>query len=52
MKIQSNTDKTIIDNEEHEDYFSAWVTDAIKRYESHLSKIEVHVSGGKRLQNH
>jgi ribosome-associated translation inhibitor RaiA len=44
MKIQFNTDKTIIGNEEHEDYFTKWVTDAIKRYESRLSRVEVHIS--------
>jgi ribosome-associated translation inhibitor RaiA len=53
MKIQFNTDKTIIGNEKHEDYFTEWVTDALERYDRHITRIEAHISdenGSKKGQ--
>jgi hypothetical protein len=44
MKIQFNTDKTITGNEENEDYFTTLINDGLKRHESHISRIEAHIS--------
>jgi len=44
MKIQFNTDKTIIGDEKHEDYFTSLVVERLKRYQSHITRIEVHLS--------
>lgn len=44
MKIQFNTDKTISGNERHEEYFTPLIADGLKRFESHITRIEVHLS--------
>lgn len=44
MKIQFNTDKTISGDKKQEEYFTTLIADDLKRYESHLSRIEVHLS--------
>ena len=44
MKIQFNTDKAINGDEKHQDYFTSIIAEALKRYESHLTRIEVHLS--------
>jgi len=44
MKIQFNTDKTINGNESHQAYFSSQIADELKRYDSHITRIEVHLS--------
>ncbi|MFT6872701.1 MAG: ribosome-associated translation inhibitor RaiA [Roseivirga sp.] len=44
MKIQFNTDKAINGDERHQDHFTAIIADALDRYESHLTRIEVHLS--------
>jgi ribosome-associated translation inhibitor RaiA len=44
MKIQYNTDKTIKGDERHQDYFTAQIAEELDRYESSISRIEVHIS--------
>ena len=44
MKIQFNTDKTIIGNEKHEEYFSPLIAEGLKRFETYITRIEVHLS--------
>jgi hypothetical protein len=44
MKIQFNTDKTISGEERQEEYFSTLIENGLKRFESHISRIEVHLS--------
>jgi ribosome-associated translation inhibitor RaiA len=43
MKIQFNTDKTINGEERNEDFFTAKIRDGLARFESHISRIEVHI---------
>jgi len=44
MKIQFNTDKTISGHEKRENYFTSYIAEELYRFESHLSRIEVHLS--------
>lgn len=44
MKIQFNTDKTIDGNEKTQEFYSSLITEELKRYESHITRIEVHLS--------
>lgn len=44
MKIQFNTDKTINGEERNENHFTSLIEEGLKRYESHLSRVEVHLS--------
>jgi ribosome-associated translation inhibitor RaiA len=44
MDIQFNTDKTINGNEKHELHFTSLITEALNRFQSHITRIEVHVS--------
>lgn len=44
MKIQINTDKTIDGSERHMDYFSDQIAKELDRFQSHISRIEVHIS--------
>lgn len=44
MIIQYNTDKTIDGDERNQEFFSAQIADEIKVYESHITRIEVHLS--------
>ena len=44
MQIQFNTDKTINGDEQHQKFFKAQIADELKRYESDITRIEVHVS--------
>lgn len=44
MKIQFNTDKTIIGDEKNEDFFTAQIAEELERYKSNISRIEVHLS--------
>ena len=44
MKIQFNTDKTISGEERHQDFFISQIEEELARYESHITRIEVHLS--------
>ena len=44
MIIQFNTDKTINGDERNQDLFSDQIAKELDRYESHITRIEVHVS--------
>ena len=44
MIIQINTDKTISGNQRHQDYFTTLITEGLKKYSDHISRIEVHLS--------
>ena len=44
MKIQFNTDKTISGEKRNQDFFTSQITEELDRYQSHISRIEVHLS--------
>ncbi len=44
MTIQFNTDKTIEGSERHQNYFTPIIADSLKRFDSHITRIEVHIS--------
>lgn len=44
MKIQYNTDKTINGDERHEDFFTSEIGRELQRFESHITRIEAHLS--------
>lgn len=44
MKIQFNTDKSINGDERHQDHFTTIIVEALKRFQSHITRIEVHLS--------
>ncbi|MFT7590635.1 MAG: hypothetical protein ACI9UJ_000546 [bacterium] len=46
MIIQFNTDKTISGEERNQDFFTTQISDGLDRFESHISRIEVHLSDG------
>jgi ribosome-associated translation inhibitor RaiA len=44
MKILINTDRTIKGDENHQAYFTELIATELDRFESYISKIEVHLS--------
>jgi ribosome-associated translation inhibitor RaiA len=44
MKIQFNTDKTVSGEERQQDFFTSQISDELKRYQSEITRIEVHIS--------
>ena len=44
MKIQFNTDKTNSGEERQEDYFNNLIENELKKFESNISRVEVHLS--------
>lgn len=44
MKIQFNTDRTIIGNERNEDFFSEQITIELERFRTRITRIEAHIS--------
>lgn len=44
MKIQFNTDKTINGDERNQDFFTSQIAEELKRHQSHITRIEVHLS--------
>lgn len=44
MTIQLNTDKTISGNEKDQHYFTSMIEEGLKSFESHITRIEVHLS--------
>ncbi len=54
MQIQFNTDKTINGDERHQDYFTSQISEELKKYQSQITRIEVHISdenGRKEAEN-
>ncbi len=43
MTIQINTDKTITGEKRSSDFFISQITEALQRFESHITRIEVHL---------
>jgi hypothetical protein len=46
MKIQFNTDKTINGGERNQDFFTSQIAEELDRFESYITRIEVHLSDG------
>lgn len=44
MKIQFNTDKTIKGEERKAEYFSDIISDELKHFSDHVTRVEVHLS--------
>ena len=44
MIIQYNTDKTISGEERNQDYFTSHIAEELIRYQSDISRVEVHLS--------
>ncbi len=44
MIIQFNTDKTISGDERRQHYFTSQIEEELDRYQSHITRIEVHLS--------
>ena len=44
MKIQFNSDKTISGDERNQDFFTSQITEELDRYQSYITRIEVHLS--------
>ncbi len=44
MKIQFNTDKTINGEERNQDFFTSQIAEELDRYQSYITRIEVHLS--------
>jgi ribosome-associated translation inhibitor RaiA len=43
ITVQINTDKSIEVEERHQDYFTAQVIERLERFESHITRVEVHL---------
>tara|TARA_R110002167_G_scaffold115853_1_gene290468 strand:- start:686 stop:1000 length:315 start_codon:yes stop_codon:yes gene_type:complete len=43
MTIQINTDKTLTGEKRSGDFFTAQIAEALQRFESHITRIEVHL---------
>ena len=43
MIIQINTDKTISGEKRIEDFFTSQIAEALQRFETHITRIEVHL---------
>lgn len=43
MTIQINTDNTISGEQRREEYFTTLIAEALERFETHISRIEVHL---------
>ena len=43
MIIQINTDKTISGEQRTEDFFSSQIEESLQRFESHITRVEVHL---------
>jgi len=43
MIIQINTDKTLNGDNRHQEYFSSQIKEELERYESHITRVELHL---------
>ncbi|WP_027078681.1 HPF/RaiA family ribosome-associated protein [Maribacter antarcticus] len=50
MTIQLNTDKTISGNEKDHHYFTSMIEEGLKNVESHITRIEIHLSNEKGIK--
>jgi hypothetical protein len=46
MKVQFNTDKNIDGATKHQNHFSSQIADELDIYQSHITRIEAHLSDG------
>jgi hypothetical protein len=44
MMIQFNTDKSVNGDQRQEEFFTSQIAEELNRYESHMTRIEVHLS--------
>ncbi len=44
MKVQFNTDKSINGDEKQQDHFTTLINEGLKRFQTHITRIEVHLS--------
>ena len=44
MQIQFNTDKSIEGGERNQNYFTPVLTDAFKRFDAHITSLQVHIT--------
>ena len=51
MKIQINTDHNVDGNERLHAFLEDKITNALKRFENHLTRIEVHLSDENAIKN-
>ena len=50
MKIQFNTDSEINGDERHQDFFTQQIEDSLDRFQTHISRIEVHLSDANGIK--
>jgi hypothetical protein len=43
MIIQINADKTLNGDNRHQEYFSSQIKEELERYESHITRVELHL---------
>jgi hypothetical protein len=50
MIIQISTDKTLNGDNRHQEYFSSQIKEELERYESHITRVELHLkdANGKK----
>lgn len=51
MTIQINTDKTISGEQRRGDFFNSQITKALELFESHITRIEVHLKDVNRKKD-
>lgn len=51
MIIQINTDKTINGDEKHQEFFSSQIKAELKRFQSHITRIEAHLKDENGKKN-
>jgi len=50
MKVQINTDKTLSGNNRMQEYFTSQIKTSLKKYENHITRIEVHLKDENGLK--
>ncbi|RZM26860.1 MAG: HPF/RaiA family ribosome-associated protein, partial [Pedobacter sp.] len=51
MKIQINTDQNIEGNERVQSFLEQKISDALARFESHITRVELHLSDENSIKN-
>lgn len=51
ITVQFNTDKSIEAEERHQEYFSSQISEALTRFDNHITRVEVHLKdeNGKKV---